>query len=91
LAGLDPLFVLPNHGSAARIAAGGYGAGLLTATQRYVRFLMRLREEPSLADTPLRDIIGADLALGALIWYEPYVEVHLDNVKASLAHYAANG
>ena len=91
LAALDAQFVLPNHGCPDRIAAGGYGASLLTATQTYVRFLMRLRDEPDLADTPLRDIIGPDLATGTLIWYEPYAEVHLENVQASLAIYGHNG
>ncbi len=91
LTALGPQFVLPNHGCPDQIAAGGYGASLLTATQTYVRFLMRLRHEPDLADTPLRDIIGPDLATGALIWYEPYAEVHLENVQASLAIYGHNG
>jgi cyclase len=91
LAALKPRFVLPNHGAAERIAAGGYEASIVPATQRYVRWLMRLRDAPALADTPLRKIIANDLASGALIWFEPYEEVHRDNVECCLAHFAGHG
>jgi cyclase len=88
LAALEPRFVLPNHGSAARIAAGGYDARILPATQGYVGWLMGLRDAPELAVVPLRQVIAEDLASGALEWFEPYVAIHAQNVARSLAHYA---
>ena len=91
LAALGPRFVLPNHGAAGRIAAGGYGASILPAMQRYVGWLMGLKVAPELADTPLRDGIAPDLASGALEWFEPYVAIHHQNVVRSLAHFADHG
>ncbi len=88
LAALSPRFVLPNHGDPDRISAGGYGAGILPAMQRYIGFLMRLKDDPSLADTPLADVIAQDLALGDVIWYDTYAEVHGENLQACLAHYS---
>ena len=83
---LQPTWVLPNHGSADRIAAGGYARGILGATQRYIRWLMRLQADPSLSDAPLQTVIAADLADGTLDWFAPYEGVHVTNIKAVLAH-----
>ena len=91
LAALEPAFVLPNHGSAARIAAGGYDARILPAMQGYVGWLMGLRDAPRLADVPLRELIAEDLASGALEWFEPYVAIHQQNVARTLAHFASHG
>lgn len=91
LAALDPMFVLPNHGAADRIAVGGYDARILPAMQGYVAWLMGLRDAPGLAEVPLREVIAEDLASGALEWFEPYVAIHQQNVKRTLAHFAAHG
>jgi cyclase len=91
LAALKPRFVLPNHGAAERIAAGGYKDIILPATQRYIRWLMQLRGTPGLADTPLREIIADDLASGGLVWFEPYDGVHRDNVASCLKCFADHG
>ncbi len=84
LAALNPQFILPCHGDPAVIAAGGYGPGLIAATQRYTRFLSRLWHDPTLAATPLRDIIGPDLDAGHIHWFDAYAEVHDLNVAAAL-------
>ena len=91
LAALKPAFVLPNHGAAARIAAGGYDARILPAMQRYVGWLMGLRDAPDLAGTPLSEVIAGDLASGALEWFKPYVAIHAQNVDRSLAYFASHG
>ena len=91
LAALDPAFVLPNHGSAARIASGGYDARILPAMQGYVGWLMGLRHSPGLADVPLREVIAEDLASGALDWFEPYAAIHSQNLERSLAYFASHG
>ena len=91
LAALEPAFVLPNHGAAARIAAGGYDARILPAMQGYVGWLMGLRVAPGLGNTSLREVIAEDLASGVLEWFAPYVAIHQQNVKRTSAHYAAHG
>ena len=77
--------VLPNHGAPEVIAAGGYAATLLHATAAYIRWLMRLRAEPELADTPLDQVIAAQLADGSLRWFAPYAAIHRQNVARTLA------
>lgn len=87
LAALRPRHVLPDHGSERIIAAGGYGAGIIPATQRYLRWLMGLAGDPARAGTPLRDVIGADLTAGTLEWFAPYEDIHAQNVTRALAHF----
>lgn len=72
--------ILPNHGDEARIAGGGYGPDFIDATIRYVDFLERCRKDPALAARPLRDVLSADLASGALTWFAPYEAVHASNL-----------
>ena len=87
LAALRPRAILPNHGDPGRIASGGYGPGLIAATQRYVRWLMALRDDPGRADAPLSQVIRDDLQAGHLVWFDGYEEVHADNVARTLAEY----
>lgn len=88
LAALNPRFVLPNHGAAETIAAGGYGPGLLTATQAYIRWLQGLQHDPARADMPLSEVIGADTAAGTLRYFAPYEVVHAQNIRRTLALWA---
>lgn len=81
---LEPERVLPNHGDPAIIAGGGYGPGLLSATQDYVRLLMRSREEPALRELPLRELLAPHLEAGNLHYFEPYEEIHRENLKKAL-------
>jgi cyclase len=84
---LDPAYILPCHGDPEIIAAGGYGAGLIAATQTYTRFMISLKDDPARATTPLRDIIGSDLDAGHIRWFDAYAEVHaLNLVEAMKAH-----
>ena len=85
LSALHPVAVLPNHGAAEVIARGGYGAGILAATQDYIRWLQRLKAEPELAETPLRQVIAAGLQAGDLHYFAPYEAVHAQNVARCLA------
>jgi cyclase len=87
LQALAPRAILPNHGDPDRIAAGGYGLELIAATQRYVRWLMALRDDPGRSGTPLAQAIRDDLKAGHLVWFQDYEEVHAENVGRTLAHY----
>ena len=80
LAELGPERILPNHGDPDVIAAGGYGPGLIAATQEYIRVLQRVRAEPELAQAPLRELIARPLEAGWVHWFEPYEAVHRENL-----------
>jgi cyclase len=84
LADLDPAHILPCHGDPQIIAAGGYGPGLIAATQTYTQFLLDLKDHPDRAATPLRDIIGPDLDAGHIRWFDAYAEVHRSNLAQAL-------
>ncbi len=87
LSELMPQSVLPSHGAPEVIAAGGYAPSLLPATAAYIRWLMRLRTEPGLADMPLDQVIAPQLADGSLRWFAPYAAIHRQNVARTLAAY----
>jgi cyclase len=84
LAALKPRAILPNHGDPDRIAAGGYGTGLIDATRRYVRWLMALADDPGRAEVPVRQVIADDLNSGNLVWFPAYETVHAQNVTRVL-------
>ena len=84
LAALQPLHILPNHGEAARIAAGGYGPGLITATAGYIRHLIRCRDDVAARALPLAEVIAPALAAGDLIWFDPYLAIHAQNPQPVL-------
>ena len=73
LEALGAAWVLPNHGAAQVIAAGGYGAGLLAATADYIQHLQA--DDPR----PMAEIITPWLNNGTLRYFEPYAAVHSQN------------
>ncbi len=77
--------MLPSHGDPEIIAAGGYGPGLLSATEDYIRFLQRCVEEPALRETPLREVLAAAIEAGDVVHFEPYEDVHRENIATVLA------
>jgi len=81
---LAPQRILPCHGDPDVIAAGGYGPGLIEATQQYVRILLRLEDEPELERAPLRELIAEPLARRWITWFAPYEDVHRENVDVVL-------
>jgi len=76
--------ILPNHGAPDIIEAGGYGPELIDATIRYVKKLIRTRDDMALADQDLSTFIAEDLRSGALRYFAPYEQVHANNVKKVL-------
>ncbi len=84
LAAKQPRHILPNHGDPGIIAAGGYGPGLIAATQAYIRNLIAARTDPALRERPLRDWLAPALATGALTWFEPYEAVHRNNLAETM-------
>jgi cyclase len=82
---LDPAAILPSHGDPDVIAGGGYGTGLITATQDYIRLLQRMPTEPDLRQASLRELLAPRFEAGDLRHFEPYERVHRENVKTVLA------
>ncbi|RYI03023.1 MAG: MBL fold metallo-hydrolase [Acetobacteraceae bacterium] len=86
LAGLGAKAILPNHGSEAVIAAGGYGPGFITATSDYVAGLIA-----GTMPADLTEAISARVTSGDLTFFAPYQAVHLSNLaKAAEARAAGH-
>lgn len=75
--------ILPSHGREAVIASGGYGAGFIGATRRYVMRLEQARTDDGLAALSLKDFAADLFAEGDLSWFEPYEAVHRANITAA--------
>lgn len=82
---LNPSFILPNHGDPDMIAAGGYDKGLIKAQQQYIRMLKRCRTEPDLRSQPLAELIAGPLSRGWVNLFEPYENIHRQNLERVLA------
>lgn len=76
---LNPKFILPNHGDATIIAAGGYSSGLIDATINYVSWLQSFRGEHA---PLLLDLAKQWIETGWCQYYAPYEEVHQKNFQA---------
>lgn len=82
---LSPDRILPNHGSPDVIDAGGYTVGLISATEDYIRVLLRMRAEPDLREARLRALVAESLDAGWIQYFGPYEAVHRHNVEAVLS------
>jgi glyoxylase-like metal-dependent hydrolase (beta-lactamase superfamily II) len=76
--------ILPNHGAAEIIEAGGYDSGLIDATEAYVRGLLALTPGDPRAKLSLKHFIADDLAAGRAVYFAPYETVHRRNVEQAL-------
>lgn len=73
--------ILPNHGDPERIAAGGYAATLIDANRRYLQRLADPQTRERAEAMSLKDFIAHDLASSALVYFEPYEDVHRMNMS----------
>lgn len=87
LAALEPRYILPDHGALETIAQGGFGPEVIGAMKVYIEWLMSLETEPGKADDRPQDILASDIEAGLLRWFEPYREIHANNVSAVLKLY----
>jgi cyclase len=72
--------LLPNHGAAQRIDDGGYDQRFWDATSDYIGTLLRMKDDPALAQKPVREVIAPWLANGTLTWFDGYEAVHSENL-----------
>lgn len=82
LATLPIRHLLPDHGDRQRIADGGYGTQLIHANSRYLQHLLSRIDKPDLEKLPLNTFIADDIAAGAVLYFEPYEDVHRKNIAA---------
>ena len=78
--------ILPNHGAAEIIGAGGYAASFIAATRSYVEKLLSLADQPERTRQDLQNFAADIFATGAVTYFGPYEAVHQQNVQAVLAH-----
>jgi cyclase len=77
----DVARILPNHGDPDVIAKGGFDKTLIEATISYVTKMLSRAHDPSYLDGTMEDYIGDDAAKGWVHPFEPYREVHEQNLK----------
>ncbi|SIP91037.1 Glyoxylase, beta-lactamase superfamily II [Rhizobium sp. RU35A] len=81
LASLPVHRILPNHGSEAAIAAGGYSPDLITANRAYLERLLSRIDDPSLDAESLESFVAPEIATGSIGYFAPYEQVHRDNIQ----------
>jgi cyclase len=73
--------IYPNHGDPEMIREGGYAKTLIDATVDYITNMLARARDPHSLDGELEDYIGPSLAKRWVHLYEPYRDVHRDNLK----------
>jgi glyoxylase-like metal-dependent hydrolase (beta-lactamase superfamily II) len=71
--------ILPNHGDERKIAAGGYEPSLIAANRRYLERIT-LPELGRLSSLSLKEFVADEIAANAIIYFEPYEEIHKRNL-----------
>jgi glyoxylase-like metal-dependent hydrolase (beta-lactamase superfamily II) len=73
--------ILPNHGAAEVIAAGGYGAALIDGNRHYLERLLQA-DRADVEAASLADLIAEDIVAGRALYFAPYEVVHRGNIAA---------
>jgi glyoxylase-like metal-dependent hydrolase (beta-lactamase superfamily II) len=73
--------ILPNHGKPDVIMTGGYDKTLIDATMAYVRRMLTRAHDADYLHGTMEDYIGPEAAKGWVHPFEPYREVHEQNLK----------
>lgn len=74
--------IYPNHGSVEALSGGGYGEGLILATERYIEELLRHARDPRPGDADLRSVVASSVEKGWIGYFEPYQRVHESNLES---------
>ncbi|MEO8038324.1 MAG: MBL fold metallo-hydrolase [Betaproteobacteria bacterium] len=81
--------IYPNHGDPEVIRGGGYGKTLIDATIDYIKKMLARAHDQDYLDGTLEDYIGDSVARKWISLYEPYRDVHRDNLKGVREHFLA--
>jgi cyclase len=79
--GWDVAKILPNHGDPDIIKKGGFDKTLIEATVSYVTRMLSRAHDSRYLDGKMEDYIGPEAAKGWIHPFEPYREVHEQNLK----------
>jgi glyoxylase-like metal-dependent hydrolase (beta-lactamase superfamily II) len=79
--------IYPNHGDPDVIAAGGYGKTLIDATVDYIIKMLQRAKSKSYLEGTLEEYIGISMKKRWVTLYEPYRDVHRDNLKGVYEYY----
>lgn len=77
----DVASILPNHGDPDVIKKGGFDTTLIDATIDYVAKMLSRAHDPGYLQATMEDFIGEQAAKGWVHPFEPYREVHEQNLK----------
>ncbi len=77
----DVARILPNHGDPGVIAKGGFDKTLIEATVSYVTRMLSRAHDAGYLDGTMEAYIGPEAAKGWIHPFEPYREVHEQNLK----------
>ena len=83
--GFDRIY--PNHGDPETIRKGGYQKTFIDATVDYITKMLSRVKDQNYLDSALETYIGDSLKKGWINIYEPYREVHKENLKAVHEYY----
>lgn len=83
----DVVRILPNHGDPAVIRSGGYDKTLIDATMAYVTRMLSRAHDAGYLDGTMEDFVGTEAAKGWISPFEPYREVHEQNLKLVHAYW----
>ena len=73
--------IYPNHGNPEVIMGKGYDKTLIDATINYVTRVITKAHDAGYVDGKMEDYIGDSVANGWVQFYEPYRDVHIQNLK----------
>ena len=79
--------IYPNHGDPEVIRKGGYQKTFIDTTVDYITKMLSRAKDQGYLDSPLEAYIGDSVKKGWISLYEPYRDVHKDNLKAVHEHY----
>ena len=77
----DVAKIFPNHGDPEVIMKGGYDKTLIDATASYVTMMLSKSHDPDYLQGTMEDYIGDAAGKGWVHIFEPYRDVHTQNLK----------
>jgi cyclase len=82
--------ILPNHGDPDVIEAGGYQTTLIDATINYITRLVARAHDAEFLKSSMKALLAEEFEKGWIHYYEPYNEVHSENLLKVHKHYNPN-
>jgi len=73
--------IYPNHGDPKVVTSGGYDKTFIDATIGYVSKMLAHSHDKDFLDGKMEDYVGESLAKGWVHLFEPYRDVHKQNLK----------